>query len=466
MKKTLLFKHAHIVTPTGTVKGDLLVVDGKIVAIGDAANGAYEKLCEKKGEDLCGTVDCMGMHLLPGGIDMHVHFREPGDTHKEDFDTGSRAAISGGVTTVVDMPNTNPPVLTVAALEEKKALAREKSHVNTYFYFGASQEFGPDKNADNCEEIKKALEDPLVLGLKIYTARSTGGLLVTQTQLLEKMMTLAAEAGKFSIVHAEDSDEVDLMESRFANAIEPRTHSLIRNPMTAYAATKRVIHLAKKVGARVHITHLSTALEVDEVKKCGGGFGSDIEEAERKNAFRVTSDCTPHHLFLTDEDYSQWGNMVKVNPPLRFEEDKDALWLALKKGVINAVATDHAPHTRAEKTGQYMQVPAGIPGVELMVPLLLDAVNHGELTLARVVELVAQNPAKILGLSSKGALEVGFDADLILVDMNKVQKVGEHKFNEQPGSFNGYFSKAGWSPYEGRSLKGWPIKVWVNGVEV
>lgn len=451
MKKTLLFTHAQMLTPTGMMKGDLLVDDGKIVAIGETANGEYEKRVEKMGESFCGVVDCMGMHLLPGGIDMHVHFRDPGDTHKEDFDTGSRAAIAGGVTTIVDMPNTNPPVLTVAALEAKKIIAREKSQVNTYFYFGASQEFGPEKTGDNCEEIEKALQDPLVLGLKIYTARSTGGLLVTHTQLLERMLSMATEAGKFSIVHAEDSDEVDLMESRFANAIEPRTHSLIRNPMTAYAATKRIIHLAKKVGARVHITHLSTALEVDELKKCGTSL--------------VTSDCTPHHLFLTDEDYSQWGNMVKVNPPLRFEEDAQALWAALKTGVISAVATDHAPHTRAEKTGQYMQVPAGIPGVELMIPLLLDAVNHGELSLARVVELVAQNPAKILGLSQKGSLVVGADADLMLVDMNKEQKVGEHKFKDQGGSFNGYFSKAGWSPYEGRVLKGWPVKVWVNGVE-
>lgn len=462
MKKTFLFKHAQLVTPTGTVKGDLLVFEGKILAIGEVANGEYEKLIEKNGEHAGTVVDCMGMYLLPGAIDMHVHFRDPGDTHKEDFDTGSRAAIAGGVTTVVDMPNTKPPVLSVAALEAKKSLAREKSHVNTYFYFGASQEYGPEKDSDNCEEIKKALADPLVLGLKIYTARSTGGLLVTQTQLLEKMLTLATKAGKFSIVHAEDSDEVDLMESRFANAIEPRTHSLIRNPMTAYAATKRIIHLAKKVGARVHITHLSTALEVDELVKCGT---TGMQGAGEGNAFRVSADATPHHLFLTDEDYSQWGNMVKVNPPLRFEEDKDALWIALKKGIITAVATDHAPHTRAEKTGQYTQVPAGIPGVELMVPLLLDSVNHGELTLSRVVELVAQNPAKILGLTSKGALEVGFDADLMLVDMNREQKVGEHKFGEQHGSFNGYFSKAGWSPYEGRVLKGWPVKVWVNGEE-
>lgn len=450
MNAPLLFRRAQVVTQAGIEKTDVLVVDGKIVDIKNFSEAEMSLL------DINYTglriIDCMGMHLLPGAIDMHVHFRDPGATHKEDFDTGSRAAIAGGVTTVVDMPNTNPSTTSMEALIAKRKLAKEKSHTNTYFYFGATQE------PYNIDEIKLALQEPDVLGVKICMARTTGTLLLTQTEKLEEVLATATAAGKISIVHAEDNDEVELMESRFANAIEPRTHSLIRNPMVAYAATKRIIHLAKKVGARVHVTHLSTALEVAELKKCA--------VQKDPGGAQISSDSTPHHLFLTDEDYNQWGNMVKVNPPLRFDEDKGALWLALKSGLINCVATDHAPHTRAEKSSQiYSQVPAGIPAVELVVPLLLDSVNHGELTLARVVELLCANPAKILGLTSKGALEVGRDADLMLVDMNREQKVGEHKFGEQAGPFNGYFSKAGWSPYEGRVLKGWPVKVWVNGEE-
>lgn len=433
----LLFRNAHLVTAEVTTKADVLVDDGKIVAMGEIS---YETLKKAElTETEVRTIDCMGMHLLPGAIDMHVHFRDPGFTHKEDFATGSLAAASGGVTTIVDMPNTDPQVTTIAALEEKRKIAQAKSIVNAYFYFGATQ------NPPNVQEMRKALAMPDVLGVKICMAKTTGDLLVDQYEALEIVLKITSEADSFAIVHAEDNEEIESMSAKLAGAIDPRTHSLIRNPMTAYAATKRIIHLAKKIGARIHITHLSTALEVDELRRC-----AHLEA--------VSADCTPHHLFLTDDAYTQWGNMVKVNPPLRFDEDKEALWQALHEGLIQCIATDHAPHLRHEKFGNYESVPSGIPGVETMLPLLLDAVNHGQLTLAQVVQLTAQHPGKILGLKSKGFLEVGYDADLVLVDMNKKQKIGEHG-----GPHNGYYSKSGWSPFEGKEVHGWPIMTIVKG---
>ncbi|MEK7171650.1 MAG: dihydroorotase [Patescibacteria group bacterium] len=428
MTLDLLLKNAKIVTPKGIFEGDLAVSEGKIVGIGRIAQigGAASKAKTEQ--------DCSGLFILPGVIDMHVHFRDPGFTEKEDFKTGSLAAAAGGITTVVDMPNTDPPTLTFKDFEEKCLIAKEKSVVNFGLYMGF--------DGHNLDEIKKAKSSPEFMGVKIYMGSSTGNLLVQDSAAIEELFKL----GLFVIVHAEDENIIRENKAKYladekSGAIDPSVHSLIRSPSAAREAVKTILHLAKKQNARVHITHVSTEAEVEELKK----FASPL----------VTADCTPHHLFLTQSAYADRGNFVKVNPPLRTNQDRQALWKALHEGIIQVVATDHAPHTKKEKEQSYELAPAGVPGVETLLPLLLDAVNHGEATLEEVIKWTSGNPAKLLGFKNKGKIEVEADADLIVVDMNKEQEVcgTGHKFK----------TKCNWSPFSGWKLKGWPVLTIVNG---
>lgn len=417
----LLLKNAKIVTSKGIFEGDLAVKEGKIIQV-----GAIKEKAEKE-------IDCAGKFVLPGAIDMHVHFRDPGFIEKEDFKTGSLAAAVGGVTTVVDMPNTDPPTLTFKDFEEKLEIAREKSVVNFGLYMGF--------DGHNLDEIKKAKNLPEFMGVKIYMGSSTGNLLVQDFSAIEELFSL----GLFVIVHAEDENIIRENEAKYlaaekSGAADPSIHSLIRSSSAAREAVKTILHLAKKQNARVHITHVSTSAEVEELKK----FASPL----------VTADCTPHHLFLTQSAYADRGNFVKVNPPLRTNEDRQALWKALHDGIIQAVASDHAPHTKAEKEQSYEKAPAGVPGVETLLPLLLDAVNHGEATLEEVIKWTSANPAKLLGFKNKGKIEVGADADLVVVDMDKEQEVGKLK------------TKCNWSPFLGWKLKGWSILTVVNGKTV
>lgn len=411
----LILRNGTLVAPQGIIAGDLGVTNGKITAIG--------KIDEKAAMER----NVAGLHVLPGAIDMHVHFRDPGFPEKEDFSTGSAAAAAGGVTTVIDMPNTNPPVLTCDALEEKRRIASQKSLVNYGFYFGLS--------LGNLAEIKQAKN---IAGVKVYMSGADGNLLVQDLNILEQLFAL----GKFVIVHAEDNKIIQEALKKNKDAENPSVHSLIRSPGAAYEATKAVLHLAKKLNARVHITHVSTLQEVDELRK----FKSPL----------VSADVTPHHLYLTQGAYSERGNFVKVNPPLRTNKDRQALWKGLREGVIHAVATDHAPHTRAEKERTYTEAPAGVPGIETMLPLLLDSVNHGELTLSDIARFTSENPARILNLKSKGRIEAGADADLAVIDINALQEVGAKPF----------YTKCGWSPFSGWKLKGWPVMTIVGGAVV
>lgn len=420
MKFDLILRNGKILAPSGIIDGDIGVSQGKIAKIGHIA----EKVLQEK--------DCTGLFILPGLIDMHVHFRDPGFTTKEDFESGSAAAAAGGITTVIDMPNTNPPTITCEALEEKRAIAAAKSHVNYGFYMGFTN--------DNIGEIRNAKN---IAGVKIYMGSSTGNLLVQDMHIIERVF----EAGIFAIVHAEDEKIIRENQKRFANSEDPSVHSLIRTPDAAFHAVKDIFHLAKKHNARVHVTHCSTAGEVEELRKFHGPA--------------VSADCTPHHLFLSQSVYADRGNFVKMNPPLRTNKDRHALLEALRRGYIQAVASDHAPHTKAEKEQTYSKAPAGVPGVETLLPLLLDCVNHGELTLRDVAKIAAENPARILGIRGKGRIEAGYDADFAIVDMEKTAEVGHHG-----GPHHGYFTKCGWSPFSGWKLKGWPVLTMVAGQTV
>lgn len=337
-----------------------------------------------------------GRFLLPGLIDAHVHFRDPGAPEKEDWASGSAAALAGGVTTVLDMPNTNPATITVEALEAKRAVAKAKSKVAFGLFFGATR--------DNLDEIRKAEN---ICGIKIYMGSSTGGLLLDDPAVWEEVFKIAKEKNVPVVVHAET---------------EAMIQAGKRDCECARVATEAAIALREKVGNRLHIAHLSCKAEVELVRvhKCP----------------ELTCEVTPHHLLFTAAD--QKDSFLKMNPPLRSQADQDALWEALRDGTIDCIATDHAPHTFAEK--QSSEPPAGVPGVEFMLPLMLNAVNEGKLTLERLVELTSTNPSRIFGVPVQGQ---------VLVDMNLEKTIRREDIK----------SKCGWSPYEGRTLKGWPVQV-------
>lgn len=412
MALDLLIKNANIVTPPGVSSGDLGISGGKIVKLGSIDEKASQE------------IDASGKFLLPGVIDIHVHFRDPGFPEKGDFASESAAAASGGVTTVLDMPNTNPPTLTLEALEQKRKIAAAKSLVNYGFFFGLAY--------DNFQEIEKAKN---IAGVKVYMGSSTGNLLIQDTNVIGKLF----ETGKPVIVHAEDESIIRENEAKFRGAKDPKIHSFIRSPKSAYEAVKSVLHLAKKYEARIHITHISTADEVAEIKK----FKSQ----------KVTCDVTPHHLALTDAYYEKIGNLAKVNPPLRKDSDRQTLWKGLKAGIIDIIASDHAPHAKEEKEQDYWIAPAGVPGVQTLLPFLLDSVEHGDLTISDVVKFTSENPAKLLGIKNKGKIEVGYDADLVLVDMALEQEVTDDMI----------FSQCRWSPFTGWKFHGWPVMTIIHG---
>ncbi|HAU40218.1 MAG: dihydroorotase, dihydroorotase [Candidatus Peregrinibacteria bacterium GW2011_GWF2_43_17] len=424
--KKLLLKNGTVVSSKGKLKADVLVEGGKIVKVS-------AKISDKDAK----IIDCKGKFIIPGVIDAHVHLREPGATHKEDFETGSSAALKGGVTTVLDMPNNNPSIDTAERLAAKYKLAKGRMKCGHKFFIAAT--------GDNLVELKKAKD---ACGVKLFMSKSTGGLVVGDDADLEKIFAFAK--GLPLVVHAEDEARIEQRKKEFEGDLSPSVHSLIRDDETVYIAIKKALHLAKKHGTKLHIAHVSTKKEMEALKKF-----------KDKN---ITAEVATHHLFLNKDAYASHGkrsdsvtyydcNFVKINPPIRSEEDRLAMWSALKSGLIDIVVTDHAPHTLDEKKKPYLEAPSGVPGLETLLPLMLDAVNHGELSLERMVEAMCEKPAEIFGLVGKGFVKAGYDADLVVVDMSKEGVVGS----------DGYATKCGWSPYDGWKLVGWPEKVVCGG---
>lgn len=420
--KNFVFINAKIVTHQEVFEGSLATQGGTIVKI--ERKNKPEKV---EGE----IVDLKGKYLFPGLIDVHVHFRTPGMTQKEDWTTGSKAALAGGVTTVLDMPNTNPPVIDEKSLELKRSIVQKEALVNYGFYAGAT--------LDNFEETQKCKN---IAGIKIYMGSSTGTLLVDDPKVLEKFFD---QSKKLLALHAETESCIQKGAQKFMNVEDPSFHSRIRAPECAQEAMKLALGFVKKYKTRAHFCHVSTAKELELVT----GFKKDNPELAKL----VSVEVTPHHLTLVEDDYEQYGNLIKVNPPIRSEEDHNALWEGIKNGLVDIIATDHAPHLQAEKELPYSQVPSGMPGVQLMLPLLLDASNKGILSLTRVVELTSYNPVKLFGIPNKGMIEEGYDADLTVVDMEKIERVCHHFM----------WSKANWSPFHGWILNGWPVMTFVNG---
>ncbi|MCA9143247.1 MAG: dihydroorotase [Planctomycetaceae bacterium] len=413
--KTLI-KNATVVLPDSTLCTSVLI-DGATIADIDVA-------IQSPADEV---VDAKGLHLLPGVIDDQVHFREPGLTHKEDLYTASRACAKGGVTTFLEMPNTNPNTITQEALESKLALAAGKSLVNYGFYIGATP--------NNVEVLKQAHRTP---GIKIFIGSSTGNLLVDSQEALERIF---AETTLPACAHCEDEATVRANTERLAGTTDIRDHSRIRDHKAAIIATRRAIDLAKRHNHRFHVLHVSTGAETPLLADHGN---------------LITAEACPHHLFFNVEDYARLGSLVQMNPSIKMKEDNEQLWQALLNGLIQVIATDHAPHTLEEKRQPYPKSPSGLPAVENSLALMLNQVHQGRCTIEQVVQWMCDAPARVWDIVDKGRIAVGYDADLVLVDLNKVATI---RNAEQE-------TKSKWSPWDGESLTGWPVRTWVMGHEV
>lgn len=419
--KRILFKDAHVALADGLVFADVLIEGEKII-------GVFEE--GHSGED-CEVVDCSDKVLMPGVIDGHVHFREPGAAHKEDWEHASASAAAGGVTTVLDMPNNNPFILTVKDLEDKRNLIKGRSYVDYGFHFGYR-----GGSVDDVLSVKN------VPAVKVYVANSTGDMGVD----VEMLDSIFRDSDKLIMTHAEDETVITENYKKFVDEVGEdgltvEHHSKIRSVEAARRAVELVCSLAEKYKKRLHVAHISTEAELEVIMKY------------KEKGVMVTCEVAPHHLSFNTDDYEKLGNLIKVNPPIRSSENLFAMWKGLKFGHIDIIATDHAPHTLEEKGQPYLKAPSGVPGVEFLLPFVLNSVNDEAFSWQEVVKLLCSGPANIFGIKEKGKIEVGYDADLVLVDMEVEKEITRAMVK----------SKCGWSPYEGWKLKGWPVMTYLRG---
>jgi len=414
----LVIRDAEILLPSGEfLRGDVCVAEGQIKEVGtDIAlppDSSYRE------------IQAAGLTLLPGVIDPQVHFREPGLEYKEDLSTATRACARGGVTSFLEMPNTKPLTITQAALKAKLALAAEKCLVNYGFFIGATPENLPDLNTAHP-----------ACGIKIFMGSSHGALLVDTETDLEPIF---ASGTRLIAVHAENQARIVERRKLFAGETNPRVHSQIQDNQAALEATQLALKLSKKYHRRLHILHLSTAEEAELLRQDKPTW--------------VTAEVTPQHLLLTVDDYDLIGTLAQMNPPLRTAHDNEVLWRALLDGVIDFIATDHAPHTLEEKAKGYPHSPSGMPGVETSLPLMLTQAVQGRCTVSQVAHWMSTAPAQAYGIPNKGRIAPGYDADLVLVDLSTYQPVRREELQ----------TKCGWSPFEDWSLTGWPVVTIVGG---
>jgi dihydroorotase len=409
-----IIRNARILLPDGEfLQGDVQIQQGTIAQIGsDLTGDGYE-------------IDATGLTLLPGAIDPQVHFREPGLEYKEDLNTASRACARGGITSFLEMPNTKPLTTTQAVLTDKLALAAQKSLVNYGFFIGATAEALPD--------LITANPTP---GIKIFMGSMHGALLVDQDEALERIF---AQGDRLIAVHAEDQARISQRRQEFAGITDRAVHSQIQDNQAALNATQLALKLSKKYQRRLHILHLSTAEEAELLRQDKPTW--------------VTAEVTPQHLLLNTEAYATIGSFAQMNPPLRSPHDNAVLWQALLDGVLDFIATDHAPHTLEEKAKNYPDTPSGMPGVETSLALMLTQAQQGRCTVAQVAHWMSTAVAKAYRIANKGTIAPGYDADLVLVDLNHYRPVLREELQ----------TKCGWSPFEGWSLTGWAQVTIVGG---
>ena len=424
MKKVLI-KNAKIVNEGTIFEGDVFIEDGLISEIASSISAKSPNLT---------IVDAEGNYLLPGIIDDQVHFREPGLTHKETIETGSKAAVAGGITSFIEMPNTQPQTTTIDLLEEKYKMAEESSYANYAFMFGGTN--------DNLEEIKK-IDPKTVPALKLFLGSSTGNMLVDDEKVLEKIFK---ESPVIIAAHCEDEATIkkNLQEcvERYGDDIPIELHPKIRSEEACYLSSSRAVALAKKTGARLHVFHLSTAKE--------------LKLFDNKKALKdkkITAEVCVHHLWFNDSDYQKKGTFIKWNPAVKTEKDQEALLKALIEDKIDVIATDHAPHTREEKKNVYTKAPSGGPLVQHALPAMLQMHHQGKISLEKIVEKMCHNPAILFDIEKRGFIREGYKADIVLVDLNAPWAV-------QPGNT---LYKCGWSPFEGTTFKSRVTHTFVNG---
>lgn len=422
---TVLIKNARIVNEGKIFEGDVLIE-------GEFIKEIAESISHKSSN--CKVIDAEGNYLIPGAIDDQVHFREPGLTHKGNIESESRAAVAGGITSFIEQPNTVPNAVTQELLEDKYQIAAQTSYANYSFMMGGTN--------DNLEEVLKT-NPKNVAGIKLFLGSSTGNMLVDNPETLEKIFS---NTKMLIAVHCEDEATIkanlEKYKAEYGEDIPATVHHLIRSEEACYLSSSKAIELAKKTGARLHIFHLSTAKEMDL-------FTNKIPLEEKQ----ITAEVCVHHLWFSDEDYATKGNFIKWNPAVKTATDREALWKALLDDRIDVIATDHAPHTLEEKSQKYSNAPSGGPLVQHAVVALFEAHHQGKISVEKIVEKMAHNPAKIFKIENRGFIKEGFYADLAIVNPAMPWSVNKDNI----------LYKCGWSPFEGTNFKSRITHTFVNG---
>ncbi|MGE4303622.1 MAG: dihydroorotase [Novosphingobium sp.] len=410
----LVLSGGMVHTPNGAAVADVAVRDGKIVGVGSYPDAARR-------------IDCTGLDVLPGVIDSQVHFREPGLEHKEDLESGSRAAVMGGVTAVFEMPNTNPNTDTVMRVHDKLERGHHRMYCDHAFYVGAT--------AENAEELAELERIPGTAGVKIFMGASTGNLLVAEDEQLARVL---AHGRRRVAIHAEDEAR---MNERKGERVEgdPSSHPVWRDDESAMLATRRILRLARRARRPIHILHVTTPAELELI-------------AQHRDI--ATCEVTPQHLTLAAEDaYPRLGSYAQMNPPIRSAAHRDGLWHWLRQGVPDVIGSDHAPHTKEEKAKRYPASPSGMPGVQTLLPLMLDHVAKGNMTLERLIDMTSAGVQRVFGLVGKGRIATGYDADFTVIDRKGKFTVTEDWVE----------SRCGWSPFTGMELDGRVVGTIVRG---
>ena len=409
------------------IKNGSCYIDGKLTKKDIGLSGNKIQKIGKIELNSSKVYDATDKVVLPGIIDTQVHFREPGSTDAEDLESGSRAAVLGGVTSLFEMPNTNPPTSNLVEFDKKLQAANNRMHSNYAFYFGATP--------DNTDQLARLKDVEGCCGVKLFAGSSTGNLLVDKEADIEKVIS---SSDRVVSIHSEDEDIIKLRK-KFIKKGDVHSHPEWRNVECAMSSTRRVVKIAERYNKKIHVLHVTTKDEVDFLAM------------HKKN---VTFETTPQHLTLYAPDcYDKLGTYAQMNPPLRTKEHFDRLWVAIKNNIVDVLGSDHAPHLKENKDKEYPNTPSGMPGVQTIFPVMLDHVNNGKLSLQQLINLMCENPCKIFGIKNKGFIKEGFDADLTIADMNKEVTIK----NEMIAS------KCGWTPFNNYKVKGFPVGTIVNG---